>query len=234
MNQRSISINQSVSNVSLSIGSSGSVASAQEKIAPSYALESTSLIPGDESDLKDRIVYLEQSLTEAKDKFYQMGYNEGKNDGINEANIMSQNQSKIINETVTKLHAEYENVIEKLAEPMTSLSVKIAEKILMAEISNKDDISTFLNTKVESLVEQLKGSQRLKIYLQPSDMKKISNEIVDELTKKDHRAISFEINDNLKSGECIIETEDFVLDSTMKNQLDEIEKQLIEGINRSL
>ena len=85
MNQRSISINQSVSNVSLSIGSSGSVASAQEKIAPSYALESTSLIPGDESDLKDRIVYLEQSLTEAKDKFYQMGYNEGKNDGINEA-----------------------------------------------------------------------------------------------------------------------------------------------------
>ena len=234
MNQRSISINQSVSNVSLSIGSSGSVASAQEKIAPSYALESTSLIPGDESDLKDRIVYLEQSLTEAKDKFYQMGYNEGKNDGINEANIMSQNQSKIINETVTKLHAEYENVIEKLAEPMTSLSVKIAEKILMAEISNKDDISTFLNTKVESLVEQLKGSQRLKIYLQPSDMKKISNEIVDELTKKDHRTISFEVNDNLKTGECIIETEDFVLDSTMKNQLDEIEKQLIEGINRSL
>ena len=233
MNQRSISINQSVSNVSLSIGSSGSVASAQEKIAPSYALESTSLIPGDESDLKDRIVYLEQSLTEAKDKFYQMGYNEGKNDGINEANIMSQNQSKIINETVTKLHAEYENAIEKLAEPMTSLSVKIAEKILMTEISNKDDISTFLNTKVESLVEQLKGSQRLKIYLQPSDMKKISNEIVDELTKKDHRTISFEVNDNLKTGECIIETEDFVLDSTMKNQLDEIEKQLIEGINRS-
>ena len=64
-------------------------------------------------------------------------------------------------------------------------------------------------------------------------MKKISNEIVDELTKKDHRTISFEVNDNLKTAECIIETEDFVLDSTMKNQLDEIEKQLIESINRS-
>ena len=67
--------------------------------------------------------------------------------------------------------------------------------------------------------------------MQPSDIKQLSTTIMDNLSKNDNRSISFEINENLKTGECIVETEDFVLDSTLKNQLDEIEKQLLEGIN---
>jgi flagellar biosynthesis/type III secretory pathway protein FliH len=33
-------------------------------------------------------------------------------------------------------------------------------------------------------------------------------------------------------GECIIETEDFIVDGTILNQLDGIEKQLLESVSR--
>ena len=194
-------------------------------------LESTSLLPGDDSDLKERIIFLEKSLSEAKDKFYQLGYNEGKNDGMKELDIISDKQSSIINETLSKLNVEYEKAIDKLAEPMVNLSIKIAEKIISDDLSNKENISSYLEKKVLTVVDKLKNSLKLKIYMQPSDIKQLSTSIMDNLSKNDNRSISFEINENLKTGECVVETEDFVLDSTLKNQLDEIEKQLLEGIN---
>ena len=232
MNQRSIKINQAVASVSvLNITDIKLHNNSSLSELDNVKLDSTSLLPGDDSDLKERILFLEKSLSEAKDKFYQLGYNEGKNDGMKELDIISDKQSSIINETLSKLNVEYEKAIDKLAEPMVNLSIKIAEKIISDDLSNKEDISSYLEKKILNVVDKLKNSLKLKIYMQPSDIKQLSTSIMDNLSKNDNRSISFEINENLKTGECIVETEDFVLDSTLKNQLDEIEKQLLEGIN---
>ena len=232
MNQRSIKINQAVASVSVSNISDNKLNNNNNlQNLDNVKLDSTSLLPGDDSDLKERILFLEKSLSEAKDKFYQLGYNEGKNDGMKELDIISDKQSTIINETLSKLNVEYEKAIDKLAEPMVNLSIKIAEKIISDDLSNKEDISSYLEKKVLTVVDKLKNSLKLKIYMQPSDIRQLSTAIMDNLSKNDNRSISFEINENLKIGECIVETEDFVLDSTLKNQLDEIEKQLLEGIN---
>lgn len=232
MNQRSIKINQAVASVSV-LNTSDNKINNNNSLPnlDNVKLDSTSLLPGDDSDLKERILFLEKSLSEAKDKFYQLGYNEGKNDGMKELDIISDKQSSIINETLSKLNVEYEKAIDKLAEPMVNLSIKIAEKIISDDLSNKEDISSYLEKKVLTVVDKLKNSLKLKIYMQPSDIRQLSTAIMDNLSKNDNRSISFEINENLKIGECIVETEDFVLDSTLKNQLDEIEKQLLEGIN---
>ena len=232
MNQRSIKINQAVASVSV-LNTSDNKINNNNSLPnlDNVKLDSTSLLPGDDSDLKERILFLEKSLSEAKDKFYQLGYNEGKNDGMKELDIISDKQSSIINETLSKLNLEYEKAIDKLAEPMVNLSIKIAEKIISDDLSNKEDISSYLEKKVLTVVDKLKNSLKLKIYMQPSDIRQLSTAIMDNLSKNDNRSISFEINENLKIGECIVETEDFVLDSTLKNQLDEIEKQLLEGIN---
>ena len=214
MNHKSIKIDQPIISVSA------------QKITDNKSINNNGL-----SDLKERIFFLEKSLSEAKDKFYQLGYNEGKNDGMKELEIISDKQSAIINETLSKLNDEYEKAIDKLAEPMVNLSIKIAEKIISDDLSNKQDIESYLEKKVLSLIDKLKSSLKLKIYMQPSDIKQLSTSIMDNLSKNDNQSISFEINENLKTGECIVETEDFVLDSTLKNQLDEIEKQLLEGIS---
>ena len=141
MNQRSIKINQAVASVSvlnrtdIKLHNNNSLSELDN-----VKLDSTSLLPGDDSDLNERILFLEKSLSEAKDKFYQLGYNEGKNDGMKELDIISEKQSTIINETLSKLNVEYEKAIDKIAEPMVSLSIKIAEKIISDDLSNKEDI----------------------------------------------------------------------------------------------
>ena len=38
-------------------------------VVDNVKLDATSLLPGDDSDLKERILFLEKSLSEAKDKF---------------------------------------------------------------------------------------------------------------------------------------------------------------------
>jgi flagellar assembly protein FliH len=191
----------------------------------------TSLIP-EITDPNDRIAFLEKSLSDAKDKFYQLGYNEGKSEGMKELDVISERQSNIINKTLSKLETEYDNAIDKLAEPMIQLSIKIAEKVICDDLSNRKIISEFLETKIQFLLEKLKNSMKLKIYLQPSDIKELSTKIINNLSEEQHRSITFELDENLKMGECIIETEDFIVDGTILNQLDGIEKQLLESVSR--
>ena len=157
MNQRSIKINQAVASVSiLNISDNKLHSDSSLPNLDNVKLDTTSLLPGDDSDLNERILFLEKSLSEAKDKFYQLGYNEGKNDGMKELDIISEKQSTIINETLSKLNVEYEKAIDKLAEPMVNLSIKIAEKIISDDLSNKEDISSYLEKKVLTLVDKLK------------------------------------------------------------------------------
>lgn len=107
MNQRSIKINQAVASVSvLNISDNKLNNNNSLPNLDNVKLDSTSLLPGDDSDLKERILFLEKSLSEAKDNFYQLGYNEGKNDGMKELDIISDKQSSIINETLSKLNVE--------------------------------------------------------------------------------------------------------------------------------
>jgi flagellar biosynthesis/type III secretory pathway protein FliH len=133
---------------------------------------------------------------------------------------------------LSKLETEYDNAIDKLAEPMIQLSIKIAEKVICDDLSNRKIISEFLETKIQFLLEKLKNSMKLKIYLQPSDIKELSTKIINNLSEEQHRSITFELDENLKMGECIIETEDFIVDGTILNQLDGIEKQLLESVSR--
>ena len=55
----------------------------------------------------------------------------------------------------------------------------------------------FPEKKVLTVVDKLKNSLKLKIYMQPSDIKQLSTAIMDNLSKNDNRTISFEINENL-------------------------------------
>jgi flagellar biosynthesis/type III secretory pathway protein FliH len=151
---------------------------------------------------------------------------------MKELDVISERQSNIINKTLSKLETEYDNAIDKLAEPMIQLSIKIAEKVICDDLSNRKIISEFLETKIQFLLEKLKNSMKLKIYLQPSDIKELSTKIINNLSEEQHRSITFELDENLKMGECIIETEDFIVDGTILNQLDGIEKQLLESVSR--
>ena len=73
MNQRSIKINQAVASVSvLNISDNKLHNNNSLSNLDNVKLDSTSLLPGDDSDLKERILFLEESLSEAKDKFYQL------------------------------------------------------------------------------------------------------------------------------------------------------------------
>ena len=74
MNQRSIKINQAVASISvLNITDNKTHNNNSLPELDNVKHNSTSLLPGDDSDLKERILFLEKSLSEAKDKFYQLG-----------------------------------------------------------------------------------------------------------------------------------------------------------------
>ncbi|MCH8927771.1 MAG: hypothetical protein IIB39_03540 [Candidatus Marinimicrobia bacterium] len=150
------------------------------------------------------------------------GYEEGKQAGIEEYKIELVNEVHSFKKTVDSFSENIKQAFEDIEKSIVSLSVKIAEKILLKKISEDEN---FTLDMVNNSIRKAKNSLKVTVRVNPADYEFIFN-LSDQPSVKNENVL-FAPDENVEAGGCMIETDLGLIDAQVKTQLEVIEKDLI-------
>ncbi len=164
----------------------------------------------------------EEQLKNKFDEGYQQGYDlaqsqlsEKYEEELNKKYDELNNLIAGINEKIK----EYENLF---SEKVLDFSFFISEKVIRHEIKNESIIKKSLGEAVKKVL----GANTLIIKLNPDEIETISKENEQLLSNNSFSKISFEADERVEPGGCIIESEIGSVDARISSQLNEIKKIL--------
>jgi len=177
-----------------------------------------------------RIKILESELQKARAEAYQAGYNEGSNLVKTEARKQISQLTCEFSDNLHSMHNEFGEAIEKLSAPLLKLAMRTAEKLIDRELSLGDSANEILLMQVQRILNEAVSQSRATVHVNTSQSEWISSvEILKMLNVPQKKNLRFIPNPTIKPGECKLETEDYLVDSTIKSQLDNLERALIES-----
>lgn len=178
----------------------------------------------------DRIKILEAELQKARAEAYQAGYNEGQNIAKSEAHKQFAQLTTEFTNNIGSLHAEFSEVMERLATPILKLALGSSEKLIGRELNIGDAANEILLTQVQRVLNETVSQTRATVHINASQMDWITGiDILKTLNLPQKTNLRFIPNPTIKPGECKLETEDYLVDSTISAQLDNLEKLLRES-----
>lgn len=157
---------------------------------------------------------------------YINGYNEGresmKTELQDQFNVMLNKKYEELNNFLSYWDGQLEVYKVSFENVVVKTSTVIAEKILRKEIAKDSPIHESLKESLGKII----GANKVLVKINPEDLK---------LVKEDNRSvqfedlfprISFEADERIEKGGCIIETEVGTVDGRIASQLTEIRKSL--------
>lgn len=178
----------------------------------------------------DRIRILETELQRARSEAYQTGFMEGQRIAEAEAQKKFNHSTQEFSKTVHTIHNEFTTVIEKLAEPVLHLALGAAERIVQRELTLDDHSNQVLIAQVQRILNETATQTRAVIQVNSAQLEWITgSEVLNQLNIPQKGNLRFIPNPKLGPGECLLETEDYLVDGTIHSQLNQLEKALKES-----
>jgi flagellar biosynthesis/type III secretory pathway protein FliH len=115
--------------------------------------------------------------------------------------------------------SEYDQAFDKV---VLETALMIAEKIVRREINRESIITNTLRDSVKKII----GANDILIKINPVDHNQVQSVQNSPLLEGTFSKIKFELDENLESGGCLVETEIGNVDSRITTQINEIKKQL--------
>jgi len=176
-----------------------------------------------EKILSDKIKVLEEELQRSREESFQAGYEEGKNQGSQEAKKQI-DELKIL---VKSFEKQYAQSLSSMEIPLLKLAKKMAEKVVGMDLDNSAELDSILMERLKKLLYEMMNQVRIIIEVNPVHLEWLESPgIENELNAPKNMEINFIGDENLKPGECIINTEDYHIDETYGTKLNRIEQQL--------
>jgi flagellar assembly protein FliH len=167
---------------------------------------------------------------EREERAYRKGFAEGKAQGTNDGEHtgLERGTKKIepfinsLKEAVIQLNAIWEETYRQIENEVVELALAIAQKVICREIST--DKETVVCVAREALAK-VDDPGKIKIKMNPSDLQFI-NETKYQLSNltADVNNVTFEAEENIQSGGCIIETELGEIDARIEKQLQAVKE----------
>lgn len=173
---------------------------------------------------RERAADMEQK---AYEKGYAKGLEEGRENGNAEGLTIGMktaeiNSQKLLNELKTMIEAverDKDSIIEKFANDIVSLSVRIAEKIVRHDI---DTSASAIANIIKACINDYKNTEWMKIYVsdyETADYIKADWELEDVLREVSDN-VRIEVLKDGQKGSCVIEMPDEIIDAGINNQLE--------------
>jgi len=176
--------------------------------------------------LKDKVRILEVELQKAREESFQAGYQEGKENTLQEAN----RRITDITNKMQELENNFVSAVEKLEGPVLNLAKRMAGVILNSELQIRNDHDQILLTKLRDMLYQMIDQNKVIIKLSPEQMGRLKNrDLKEEMGLPNQMELTPIADPNLKNGEAVVQTEEFFVDGSFKGQLDQVENQLKDG-----
>ena len=176
--------------------------------------------------LTSQIALLEVELQSAREE----SFNQGFQDGL--AAEREQHKQKIeayaqqFSDLSGRLQAEFSEVLKSMEEPLLRMSFDIAEKIL--KITIPEDLKTEgLMETLHSFLKEVLHAESVVIRVSPENFELVqSEETKKSLEQSFPGAMKFVSDSLLGPGECLVETQEHVIDGTYDHQLENLERNL--------
>ncbi len=176
-----------------------------------------------EKILSDKIKVLEEELQRTREESFQAGYEEGKERGVQEAKKQI-DEFKIL---IKSFEKQYAKTLTKMEIPLLKLAKKMAEKVVGIDLDSSAELDSILMEKLKRLLYEMIDQVKMIVVVNPVHLEWLDSPgIAQELNAPKNMEISFAGDENLKPGECIINTEDYHIDETYAAKLDRIEQEL--------
>jgi len=183
--------------------------------------------------LKKKIAALESALQTAREEAYQAGYEEGQEFAQNEAQRQMEDLALEFTSMADSLKDQYDQSLEKMHQPLLKLAIKIAEKIIGKELQHEQEYHDLLLRRIKDLLQEVVEQNKIIIHVNPNQMDWVTQQnVIRELHLPSQADLHFIKNENLNAGECLLETEDFILEGVLSRELLEIEHQILEDEKR--
>lgn len=198
-------------------------------LSHSTHLSNTHVFSGEPDDMADQVMILENALQTSREESFQVGYEEGKEAGLFEMRHKLDDLAEESKALVSSLQNEYDKALIRMEAPLVKLSIRIAERILGSELMKEESMIEFLSGKVKDMLKDIKGQSRITIHVNPDRLAWVSDEnITADLNISTGGAVNFVGDDHLLPGECLLETDQFIVDNTFRHQLEMLEQQMLE------
>lgn len=178
---------------------------------------------GREKLLKDRIRVLETELQRTREESFQAGYEEGRRRGNQDA----QKELASLQSVIRDFDRQFTEAFEKIEGPLLELAARMAERIIGIAIERDDEARSILQEALRRMFYELVDQNRMIVEVHPGHLEWLETPDGQEsLSIPRGMDVTFIGNPGLKSGECRVKTDDFIVDGTIAAQLDHLLEQL--------
>lgn len=173
-----------------------------------------------------RVEQLERELQAAREDFYNGGFQDGLEAEREKHKQQLEAHAQQFRELSERLEEEFDQALSRMEEPLLRMSFSIAEKILTASLP-EDYRNESLVGIIQSFLKEVLHEGGVVVHVAPEKLAFIQSEPVSEKLQQSYPGrIRFVANDTLKSGECLVETPEHIIDGRYQNQLEILESKL--------
>ncbi len=176
--------------------------------------------------LKDRIKILELELQRAREESFKAGYEEGKENTLNEAN----RRIEQARQEMARMEKEYRESLERIEKPLLELAKAMANEVLQTELTLRDDHDQILLKRLRAMLREILQEKNVVVEVNPSHLPFLkSNDIREALDLPREMELTVLEGKHLHKGEAFISSERFYLDGRLKTQVEELGDKLARG-----
>lgn len=167
-------------------------------------------------------------LEETRTTAYNSGFADGRAQGVAEADRQVEQLRQSVTGLTDALECQYRETVDGLKEPLVMLACRMAEKIIGVALVKEGQYETILAHRINKIVAELNDQHRLRIRVNPASLPLVNDQrFLDTLQFPAQLNVKFIDDADLEPGDCIIESDDFIIDAVIENQLELLRRQLL-------
>lgn len=165
-----------------------------------------------------------RDLDKLEDHAYTAGYEDGVKAGFDSGMEKAENLLRRLEALIFGLETTRAEVYGKLEQEILDLAIRIAEKVIHAEIRSEGSTRTAI---LEAGLCKLKDSEKLLVRVAPADLEAIQ-EVLPLLKEKNGIVgkVTLQEDPEVSEGGCVLESDQCELDGRIEVTLHEIEEAL--------
>jgi flagellar assembly protein FliH len=181
---------------------------------------SESSFPGDEEQDEEKAKG--KDLNEIEREAYQKAFAAGQQSGLQMAEKKTEVVVKRFSQSLEEVAGLREKLIKAAERDLVELSIEIARKLVHREIQIDEKI---IATLVRVALEHLAVKNGIKVTVNPIDAQILQEELKDLLG--DEGSIELCTDEELRRGDCLVESDYGSIDARISEQFKEIEEGLL-------
>lgn len=163
-----------------------------------------------------------RDLNEIEREAYQKAFAAGQESGLQMAEKKTEAVVKRFSRSVEEVAGLREKMIKSAERDLVELSIEIAKKLVHREVQLDEKI---IATLVRVALDRLTMKKGIKVTVNPLDFEVLNGELKNLLGEEG--SIDLKVDEDLRRGDCLVESDHGSIDARISEQFKEIEEGLL-------